>query len=131
MRPTPGEYLADIRRLLDVVAEDPGLSAPSTVALSDARRAVRRLESSWDDLVPFLIEDSRRVGELLSGLGATVSAVPPRDARFSAVEAHNNELRAQLSAFIASGPLTPADRTAIAQYLRDRLANDPSHRSSR
>ncbi len=126
------QHLAGARRLLEAVAADPGLSPAGTAAVADTRRLIRQAATAWPDALAFLVDDNRRLAELLAALGpglgvgtddgsAAASAVGPAHRR-------NVELRGRLAD--ATDQLDTAQITTVARALRHRLDRDPANRRS-
>jgi hypothetical protein len=146
MRPTIDEQLAGARRLLDLVAADPGLSPASAELLRNADRLLRRVGTSWATTLPFLVEDNATLTDLLARLApllpapaatatpaATTAPDPVAVARpdldVAVVAARNTELRALLARAVRELPRTPAGATAraeIGDYLTRRVESDPT-----
>lgn len=141
MRPTVEEQLDGVRRLLDLIDSDPGLSAGSRELLRNAARVVRHVRGAWASTLPFLVEDNARLTELLTGLCGVVpamsadidtvigagAAVPEVDV--SAVSGHNAELRSLLARAIRELPRAGDGldaRIEIGNYLRWRVEADPT-----
>ncbi len=126
------QHLAGARRLLEQVAADPGLSPAGTAAVADARRLIRQAATAWPDALAFLVDDNRRLAELLAALGLAPSAPidDPTDLGFSIRPAHhrNVELRGRLAD--AADQLDTAQVTTVARALRHRLDRDPANRRS-
>lgn len=131
MRPTIDEQLDGVRRLLDAVGEDEGLSAASRELLRNAGRLVHRVRGSWATTLPFLTGDNTTLAALLTEIGTPAPAPDPDpgDADVAAAAARNTALRGQLSETIRTLPGTAdglAARERIGRYLRDRVAADPT-----
>jgi hypothetical protein len=138
MRPTIDEQLAGARRLLDLVADDPGLSAGSAELLRNAGRLLYRVGTSWASTLPFLVEDNATLSDLLTRLTPLVPAlaadlpVDPADLPdldVAAAAERNTELRALLARAIRELPGTPAGidaRAEIGGYLTRRVETDPT-----
>lgn len=126
------QHLAGARRLLEAVAADPALSSASAAAVTDARRLIRQAANAWPDALAFLVDDNRRLAELLADLrvAAGTSADDPTDPGFSVGPAHrrNAELRGRLAD--AADSLDAAQVTTVARALRHRLDRDPVNRRS-
>jgi hypothetical protein len=141
MHPTVDEQLRGVRRLLDAVASDERLSPGSAEALHDARLIVRRLESSWSAVLPFLDWDNRATETLLADLARLLPGVPPPVARtgpeleFEVAHRRNVDLRARLAEAVRvldSAGLDPDSavraRALVVSHLRERLRRDPANR---
>jgi hypothetical protein len=148
MHPTVDEQLRGVRRLLDGVAAGEQLSPRSAAALQDARSILRRLESSWSAVVPFLDWDNRATAALLDEVASLVpgaalpaphplplTAEPELD--FEVAHRRNLALRAALTDVIAALATPGVDPAAadrarglVATHLRERLARDPANRRS-
>jgi hypothetical protein len=137
MYPTSEEHLAAVRRLLDEVTGDPGLSDASRRALEEAARRLRRVERSGAARLPFLVRDTRAGVALLAALPVTakdiVAAVPEIDeaAEHHEPTAHelNMHVRELLSRAVRELPDDEegeAWRARLAVHLRERIATDPS-----
>lgn len=137
MHPTTEEHLAAVRRLLDEVAADPGVSGSSRLALDEAAKRLRRVERSGAARLPFLVGDNRASVELLAGLGDmapdVVAAIPDIDGAGQHREPDVHELNKQLRALMARAVRELPDdgegdawRARVALHLRARIAIDPS-----
>ncbi|SDX99974.1 hypothetical protein SAMN05661080_01992 [Modestobacter sp. DSM 44400] len=146
MRPTIDEQLDGVRRLLDGVGSDDGLSAASRELLRNAGRLVKHVRGSWAPMLPFLVEDNAKMTTLLTGLSAVVPQLSAdidaavghaaegadlerSDLDVAAVSARNAELRALLARAIHELPRSPAGlsaRTEIGAYLTRRVDIDPT-----
>ena len=147
MHPTVDEQLAGARRLIDLVAADPGLPPASAELLRNADRLLRRVGTSWASTLPFLTEDNATLTELLTRLApllpaADSTATDPADTTapwtdpaarpdldVAVVAARNTELRALLARAVRELPRTPAGaaaRAEIGDYLARRVESDPT-----
>ncbi len=146
MHPTIDEQLQGVRRLLDAVAADPGLTPTSGAALADATRLLRRIEGTWARVLPFLVLDTRATAALLDELApllpeplatdvrATVRGersgphLEPEQLDPAGAAARNVEVRTLLSAAIAALPDDEPGRRArraVVAHARRRLEADP------
>lgn len=140
MRPTISEQLRQTARLLeDVVAPDL-TSEYSARVLRGLVKNLRMLETSWDQVVPFLQWDNEETSKLLdasthivpAALAARLAARPselpdPLDA--CAVQKHNYTIRGLLSEAISEiDPASDHDssvRNAITTHLKKRTSRYP------
>ena len=125
MRPTIHEQLSGVDRLLDLADESHSLPAERSELLSNARRLIKRVATSWDTALPFLLDDNARLTELLTG----TEAREPVPTDITAVAARNEELRGSLAQLISTIPRDPEfrpRRAEIGQYLQWRVATDPA-----
>jgi len=132
VQPTVEAELAAVRRSLAALAEEPGLSAVAAGDLTEAVRALERVEKTWSRILPHLVFDNAAVGNLLLDVAPEIppelraeieSAVRERQpdpdlAVFdvAAADARNQQLRGLLSRVIAASP--PTDENAV---LRSRI----------
>ena len=126
MRPTIHEQLSGVDRLLGLADESHSLPAETSELLSNARRLIKRVATSWDTALPFLLDDNARLSELLN---AGVGAEAPVPTDFTAVAARNEELRGSLAQLISTIPRDPEGRqrrAEIGRYLQWRVATDPT-----
>jgi hypothetical protein len=126
MRPTIQEQLSGVDRLLDLADESNSLPAETSELLSNARRLIKRVATSWDTALPFLLDDNARLTELLN---AAVGVEAPVSTDFTAVAARNEELRGSLAQLISTIPRNPEcrqRRAEIGHYLQWRVASDPT-----
>lgn len=150
MRPTPGESLQAIRRVLQgVVAPHVGDPYAAT-QLDHILRALDDLARCWADEALWLIESNaivesllqdvmhaiedgsappvpdsllRELSDILHGTGAT--AAPDSVPRYDQLAARSDTLRETLSQVVATGLLersTAPVAQRIRQYLRDHVA---------
>ena len=142
MHPTTEEQLAAVRRLLDDVAADAGLSERSRATLQEAASRLRRVERGAAARLPFLVADNEACRSLLAELddltpdiaAAAVLAVEAgvaRGADHHEPSAHqlNKELRGLLARAVRElpdGDGGAAWRRRLAGHLRTRTATDPS-----
>lgn len=130
MRPTIDEQLDGVRRLLDAVERDDGLSPASRELLTDAGRLVHRVRGSWATALPFLVEDNAGLAALLADLGAPADTDDhPAPTDVVAAAARNTALRGLLTETIRALPRDAdglAARARIAAYLRRRVDADPT-----
>ena len=137
MHPTSEEQLAAVRRLLDDVAADDGLTERSRATLEEAARRLRRIERGAAARLPFLVADNKASRALLDELDdlapELAAAVPPVDqeAEHHEPAAHrlNKELRGLLARAVHELPETERGegwRRRLADHLRRRIAADPS-----
>ena len=144
MHPTVDEQLRGVRRLLQIVAADDGLSPAATEALADASRILRRLQSSWAQVPAFLASDNRATAAVLTEIAPLLPAELAADAvamasgcaephladlDLAAVHERNKALRALLAQAVTALPHDDAGaraRRVIAAHLCQRLARDPS-----
>lgn len=126
------QHLAGARRLLEAVAAEPGLSPAGTAAVADARRLLRQAATAWPDALAFLVDDNRRLAELLAGLGiaAGTSADDPTDPGFSVGPAHRRNVALRGHLADAADSLDATQVAAAARALRARLDRDPANRRS-
>ena len=137
MHPTVEEQLAAVRRLLDEVAADPGIGAPSSANLELAARTLRRIErSAWSRLA-FLRDDNTSSVRLLAELtdvapelAAEADAVAPSlsDDEPTA-HAVNKTLRALLARAVRELPDDEPSmqwRARLAEHLSMRTRSDPA-----
>jgi hypothetical protein len=125
VRPTIHEQLSGVDRLLDLADESHSLPAETSELLSNARRLIKRVATSWDTALPFLLDDNARLTELLNG----AEAQEPVPTDITAVAARNEELRGSLAQLISTIPRDPEfrqRRAEIGQYLQWRVATDPA-----
>ncbi|MGW9263776.1 hypothetical protein [Gordonia sp. KTR9] len=117
MRPTIEEELAGATRLLRLAetCEQPGAGELAR----DARRLIGWVSASWHQALPFLVEDNQRLTSLLKVPPAT--AVADLDDAIAV----NDQLREQLCEGIRNNAVG-LDRVEVLQYLRARIAADPS-----
>ncbi|MFE5707780.1 hypothetical protein CJ179_29865 [Rhodococcus sp. ACS1] len=126
MRPTIHEQLSGVDRLLDLADGSHSLPVETSELLSNARRLIKRVATSWDTALPFLLDDNARLTELLN---AGVEAQAPAPTDITAVVARNEELRGSLTQLISTIPTDPEfrqRRAEIGQYLQWRVATDPA-----
>lgn len=119
MRPTIDEQLSGARRLLDLVESSGDLSPGSAELLRNAKRLIKRVSTSWSTTLPFLVEDNAQLTALLR-LEPTTTTDPA---------ARNEELRGALARLVRELPADAegrARRAEIGQYLRRRVAADPT-----
>lgn len=133
MHPTIDEQLGGAQRLLDQVAEDPGLSAGSREQLVNVRRLLTQATRSWAVLPEFLRADNQELGDLLESLAPLLPERPPVAAGEPVgvrdLAERNVLLRGALSdaiAFLPADPTGDAARRRIGEHLRRRVAADPS-----
>jgi hypothetical protein len=151
VRPRVDEQLEGVRRLLEVVATEEGLSAASAAALVGASRALRRLELSWSGLLPFLLADNQATAEVLDDVADVLPADLSAEVRTAVANTPtcpdpgvfdvavaddcNVALRGLLARAVTALPSTEegdAARHRVAAHLRRRLDADPtSGRSAR
>lgn len=128
MRPTVGEQLAGIDRLLEIVAADPSLEASSTAYLADARKQLSRLTGSVDAREDFLRWDTDAALAVLATVNPALAERFVQSAQSTADEA-NVQIRSLLvEALDALGPDREGAeaRGLIAQHLRARVDANPS-----
>ena len=109
MHPTTEEHLAAVRRLLEGVAADPGVSDSSRVALDEAARRLRRVERSGAARLPFLVRDNRASRDAAGRAprhGARHRGRRPRDRRGGRAR-RTCRPRAEQAAARAAGPGCP------------------------
>ena len=126
MRPTIHEQLSGVDRLLNLADESHSLPAETSELLSNARRLIKRVATSWDTTLPFLLDDNARLAELLN---AKAEAQAPVLTDITAVAARNEELRSSLAQLISTIPRDPESRqrrAEIGDYLQWRVATDPT-----
>jgi hypothetical protein len=137
MHPTNEEHLAAVRRLLDEVAADPGLSDSSRRAIEEAAKRLRRIERSGAARLPFLVGDNRASRELMNGLADLApdlaAAVPPFDEMAEHHEPTAHELNKRLRVLLARAVHQLPDdtegdawRARLATHLRNRIDTDPA-----
>ena len=136
MRPTVGEQLAAIRRMIDAVRADPAADPDATAAtLELVSGQLRRLERSEPHRLAFLVEDNIATAQLLADLAVVLPSLAPPAAPADAVTgeaeagARNDELRALLVRAVRElpdGPDGDAGRERIAAHLRRRIERNPA-----
>jgi hypothetical protein len=137
MHPTTEEQLTAVRRLLDEVAADPGVSEASRRALTEAGRRLRRIERSGAARLPFLVRDNRECLALLGqleplapGLAGPLPVIDDADEHH---EPRAHELNKRLRGLLATAarrlpdkPGADAWRARLAAHLLRRIATDPA-----
>lgn len=86
MRPTLGEELAGLRRVLQEVVSDPGLAADSAAAVKDASAILTRLEKSWHQVLPYVLADIAELTGLLVDISQHLPDEMHQDIQDLAVE---------------------------------------------
>lgn len=131
MRPTIEEQIEGSCRLLEVVVAVEVADSHALEVLSELTRNLRMIGSSWTQLLPFLHWDNEATTGLLDAARPIVEVVlaqrivaviagaqsDPFD--FSAVSAHNDELRAVLSELVTE--LDPESGPQATEIYRDIL----------
>ncbi|MFC0247029.1 MULTISPECIES: hypothetical protein [Citricoccus] len=124
MRPTIDEQLSGADRLLALAETETELAAAGEL-ITNARRLLKRVRTSWEPTLPFLLEDNARLSELLGD-----DSEPASPASGLQVIADRNEsLRENLSRLISTLGEDPSEvrrRTEIGSYSQWRAATDPT-----
>ena len=124
MRPTIAEHLFGIGRLLDAVAEDPGLSEASRRLLSDATKQLARLAAGADERGRFVDWDNAATLAVLADLDGL-----DLDLDLLAADAvvRNGQLRQMLvTALETLGEHEEGARAQITRHLRHRVDANPA-----
>ncbi|TCK25202.1 hypothetical protein [Pseudonocardia endophytica] len=119
MRPTIDEQLGGAARLLRLAEDDPEITPEIAELVRNARRLVQRVEGSWSQALPFLVQDNASTAALLG------EDEPGEETGLAGAAARNEDLRASLTSRIHELPDGP-DRAAIGAHLRARVAADPT-----
>lgn len=144
MQPAIEAELAAVRRLLAGLQGEPELPPAAAADLTEAIRALERVEKSWSRVLPYLVFDNAAVSNLLLELApelspelrlqvqSTVSGVQPEPDLslfdVAAADRRNQDLRALLARVIsdpAGGAGTAALRSRIAACLERSLESKP------
>lgn len=148
MQPTVGAELAGARRSLSTLAATPDLPPDLVADVADVIRKLRRVETVWSQVLPYLVADNARMEQLLMRLGPLVSSQVPPDVvaavddavaavpapgsaallDVEAVNERNEALRGVLSRLIATAPPNSDDatvRSMIVACLRESLDARP------
>jgi len=142
MRPTVGEQLAGIDRLLEQIGADPAIGSESALLLRDARRQLGRLRGSLDLRLPFLRWDNAASLAVLQAIAPRLPAdfgarlaplASASDEDEHQATERNDALRTLLGE--ALDALAEADRDTgegrvahrlIVDHLRARVAANPA-----
>lgn len=145
MQPTTEAELAALRRTLERVGAQESLPPGVAEELSDAARALQRLERTCSRVLPHLVSDNEATAELLRELAPMVpdalrveieralpaegSAPEPSPLEVAPANERNESLRGLLSRVILASPAEPgaaaAMRKRVAASLRQGLETRP------
>jgi hypothetical protein len=123
VRPTVGDELSGVRRILQDVASEPALAPDAVAALGDACAILARVEKYWSKVLPYLLADTSQLTAVLQEISPALPADLQQD--IQALVAEQGAYRDVTIDFARADDLEQTARSLVSRAIAALPADPP------